>query len=238
MNVRVTTTAVLTAVLLPLTAACGSSHEQGTAERAKSGGTAEKRDKSEGTKAKKAKKADKADKADCGPDSELTQAEWMDTCVDEDEENGTVDEAGADDKRPNTELTVGDTFRYDDGLKVTVTGIKKVTAFTEYDNRPSGKETAFRISVKFDNQSKKPIDLGEFDVNGQGATKGGDTEITTWEIGSKEITGRLAPGMSDTKNSDGVLDKQYGTQMLVTVTRMSEDSDILAEDPHWTGPIQ
>ncbi|MEU8827130.1 hypothetical protein [Streptomyces sp. NPDC048636] len=230
MHVRLTTAAVLAAVLLPLTAGCGS-QEQGTAERGKSGDAAEKRDKADATK------AGKVGKAECGPDSDLTQDEWMDTCVDEDEEDATVDESGPEDKRPGTELAVGDTFRYDDGLKVTVTGIEKVTTFAEYDSPPSGDETAFRINITFDNRSENPVDLDEFSVNGQGATKGGDSEFTTWDTGSKEIAGRLAPGMSDTKNSDGVLDKQYGSQLLVTVTRMTEDAEVLAEDPHWTGPI-
>ncbi|MET7765737.1 hypothetical protein ABZS71_28345 [Streptomyces sp. NPDC005393] len=219
MNVRIRTAAVLTAVLLPLTAAC-SSHEQGTVQRAEDS-------RPEGKTTKAPEDKDTSD-ADCGPDSGLSQAEWMENCA---------DDAG-EDNAPNTELKIGDTFRYHDGLKVTVTRIEKVTTFAEYDTRPDSAQTAFRINIKFDNQSKKPIDLDDFSVNAQGATKGGDAELTTWEIGSKEITGRLAPGVSDTKNSDGVLDKQYGTQVLVTVTRMNEDTDLLAEDPHWTGPIQ
>ncbi|QLH19296.1 hypothetical protein [Streptomyces sp. Rer75] len=218
MNNRIRTAAVLVGVLLPLTAAC-SNHEQGTVQRAEGS-------RPEGTT--KGSEDKDVSYADCGPDSGLSQAEWMENCA---------DDAG-DDRAPNTELKIGDTFRYNDGLKVTVTRIDKVTTFAGYDSRPGGDQTAFRVNIKFDNQSEKPIDLDDFSVNVQGATKGGDAELTVWEIGSKEIAGRLAPDVSDTKNSDGVLDKQYGMQVLVTVTRMNEDTDLLAEDPHWTGPIQ
>jgi len=194
---------------LPLMAACGT---QGTAERDDN---------------KPAAKADK-DTADCGPDSDLSQADWMKHCA----------EDAGDDKAPDTELKLGDTFKYKDGLKVTVTRIAK---FTDFDPDYGGAEpnqTPFRIDVKFQNDSSKPVNLDEISVNGQGATKGGDAEFTLWGDDTKDVTGRLAPGQSDTKNSDGVLDKKYGTQMVVTVTRMTDDADIMADDPNWTGPIR
>lgn len=209
MKIR-TYAAVAALAALPLMSACGT---QGTAERADKPAADTKKTGGD---------------VDCGPDSDLSQADWMKHCA---------DDAG-DQDAPDTELKLGDTFKYTDGIKVTVTRIAK---FTDFDPDYGGAEphqTPFRIDIKFHNDSSKPVDLDEFMVNGQGATKGGDAEFTLWGGDTKDVTGRLAPGQSDTKNSDGVLDKKYGTQMVVTVTRMSEDIDVMAEDPNWTGPIR
>ncbi|MBQ1166050.1 hypothetical protein KBZ21_49515, partial [Streptomyces sp. A73] len=46
-----------------------------------------------------------------------------------------------------TEMNVGDTFRYHDGITVTVTSIDRFTKFSEYDSKPSAGETAFRINI-------------------------------------------------------------------------------------------
>lgn len=208
MRIRTYTAAAAIAAALPLIAACGS---QGTAERADS----------------KPAAADK-NKVDCGQDSNLSQAEWMKHCA---------DDAG-NEKAPDTELKLGDTFKYKDGVKVTVTRIAKFTAFEEYGDTAEPDQTPFRIDIKIENGSRKPLNLDEFMVNGQGATKGGDAEFTAWTEDIKDVTGRLAPGQSDTKNSDGVLDKKYGTQMVVTIGRYSESVDPLAAEPNWTGPIR
>ncbi|WP_030878700.1 hypothetical protein [Streptomyces sp. NRRL S-1868] len=210
MKIRISL-AIAAVVILPVTAAC-SSDTSGNAD----------------TKPSSAAKAKPADgDTDCGADSDLSQSEWTEKCA---------DDAGGD-KAPTTELKVGDTFKYDDGLKVTVAGIQRFTQFGEYDVKPDPSETPFRINIKFENGGKQPVNLDDFSVNGQGATKGGDAEFTAFDAGSKEIAGRLAPGQSDTKTSDGVLDKKYGSQLLVTVSRMDE-ANMLDEDPNWTGPIR
>ncbi|MBQ1164464.1 hypothetical protein KBZ21_41500, partial [Streptomyces sp. A73] len=38
-------------------------------------------------------------------------------------------------------MNVGDTFRYHDGIKVTVTSIDRFTKFSEYDSKPSAGES-------------------------------------------------------------------------------------------------
>ncbi|MBQ1165484.1 hypothetical protein KBZ21_46675, partial [Streptomyces sp. A73] len=76
--------------------------------------------------------------------------------------------------------------------------------FSEYDSKPSAGETAFRINIKFDNGSEQPIDLDDVSVLAEGATKGGEAAVTTWENGSAEITGRLAAGQTAAKTEDGV----------------------------------
>ncbi|MBQ1164909.1 hypothetical protein KBZ21_43790, partial [Streptomyces sp. A73] len=77
--------------------------------------------------------------------------------------------------------------------------------------------------IKFDNGSEQPIDLDDFSVLAEGATKGGEAAVTTWEYGSAEITGRLAAGQTAAKTEDGVLEKKYGTSMLVTLQRTTDD---------------
>jgi len=164
---------------------------------------------------------------DCSDDN-LSQADWMEHCA---------DDAGGE-EAPATDLKFGQTFTWDDGVKVTVDSAKTITDFGEFDDRPEDGERLFRVNVTVDNGSRKPVDLEDFGVLVTGATNGGDAEIAFVEKGAKEMMGRLAPGVKDTKNSDWSLAKEYGSQVLVTVSRMSEDADFFAEDPEWTGPIR
>jgi len=213
MKIRTFAATAAIAIALPLTAACGTS---GTAERA-------------ADKPANAKKADK-DKVDC-TSQETSQADWMKHCA----------EDAGDEKAPDTELKVGDAFRYNDGVKIAVTRIEKFSNFHEYDSRPTTQQNAFRIHVKITNGSKKPLNLDNLSVNISGATKGGDAEFTTWENGASEMMGgRIAPGVAANKTEDGVLAKKYGTQALVSVYYMSPDEDVdaLAVEPNWTGPIR
>ncbi|MDG9703832.1 hypothetical protein [Streptomyces sp. DH37] len=212
MRTTATTIAALAAVCALTLTACGS-------------------DSSDGAKAPAAKSQKQQDgqeeAVDCA-DTNLSQDDWTKHCA---------DDAGSE-EAPATELTFGQTFTYDDGLKVTVDSAKTVTDFDEYDDRPDADERLFRVNVTVDNDSKKPVDLDTIGVLVTGATNGGDAEIAYVSKGSKEMTGRLAPGVKDTKNSDWALAKEYGSQVLVTVTRMSEDVDLFAQDPEWTGPIR
>ena len=210
---RNTIIAVVSVCALALTG-CGSSSSTDTgASRAKSSKT--DREKSH------------EETVDCADDN-LSQADWMEHCA---------DDAGSE-EAPATDLKFGQTFTWDDGVKVTVDSAKTITEFGEFDDRPEGGERLFRVNVTVDNGSKKPVDLEEFGVLVTGATNGGDAEIAFVEKGAKEMSGRLAPGVKDTKTSDWSLAKEYGSQVLVTVTRMSEDADFFAQDPEWTGPIR
>lgn len=203
--------AVMAIAALPLVSACGS---QGTAERAD---------------VTKAEKADKS-KVDC-TSQRTSQAEWMKNCA---------EDAGQE-EAPETELKLGDAFKYEDGVKVTITRVEKFTNFAEYDSKPTSDETAFRVHVKITNGSKRPLSLDDLSVNISGATKGGDAEFTTWENGAAEMMGgRVAPGVTTNKTEDGVLKTKYGTQALVSVYYLSDDPDVdaLATDPNWTGPIR
>lgn len=204
---------------LPLVAACGST-DQGTAERAASSG-------------KSAPAHKGPDKADCA-DPDLSQAEWLDQCA----SDAPADDQPADE--PDTELAVGDGFRYDDGVRISVTKIAELRNgdFGEYDEKPGAKSTGFRVTYSITNGTKKPLDLDSWGINAQGATTGGETEFISAQNGAKTMTGRLAPGKTAPFTGEYSLAKSDGRSVVVTVTRMDEGAEILAEDPHWTGPIK
>ncbi|MFD6329873.1 hypothetical protein ACFWGI_09955 [Streptomyces niveus] len=147
-----------------------------------------------------------------------------------------ADEEPAED----TELAVGDGFRYKDGVKVTVTKVSKLKAadFGEYDVKPEADQTGFRVSWDITNGSKKPIDLDAWGFDAQGATTGGTTEPVFAENGSRLMGGRLAPAKTGTFTSEYALPKADGLDIVFTMTRMDENMNILAEDPHWTGSIK
>ncbi|MFE5842540.1 hypothetical protein ACFQ7N_12940 [Streptomyces niveus] len=152
------------------------------------------------------------------------------------DEEQAVDEEPAED----TELAVGDGFRYKDGVKVTVTKVSKLKAadFGEYDVKPEADQTGFRVSWDITNGSKKPIDLDAWGFDAQGATTGGTTEPVFAENGSRLMGGRLAPAKTGTFTSEYALPKANGLDIVFTMTRMDENMNILAEDPHWTGSIK
>ncbi|MGW6305158.1 hypothetical protein ACWFRQ_02210 [Streptomyces niveus] len=147
-----------------------------------------------------------------------------------------ADEEPADD----TELAVGDGFRYKDGAKVTVTKVSKlrVADFGEYEVKPEADQTGFRVSWDITNGSKKSIDLDAWGFDAQGATTGGTTESLFAENGSRLMGGRLAPAKTGTLTSDYALPKADGLDIVFTMTRMNENMNILAEDPHRTGSIK
>ncbi|MFD4766123.1 hypothetical protein [Streptomyces niveus] len=171
-----------------------------------------------------------------------------------DTEQGTAERAGTEkqaddapeepaaDEEPaeDTELAVGDGFRYKDGVKVTVTKVRKLRAadFGEYDVKPEADQTGFRVSRDITNGSKKSIDLDAWGFDAQGATTGGTTESLFAENGSRLMGGRLAPARTGTFTSEYALPKADGLDIVFTMTRMDENMNILAEDPHWTGSIK
>ncbi|MGW3911468.1 hypothetical protein ACWEBX_08045 [Streptomyces sp. NPDC005070] len=202
-------TLITIAVLAAALTGCGSSaHQQGKAERA-NGAAASK-------------------SADCGPDSNLSQADWMDQCA----------SASPSEKEPDTELAVGDTFAYNDGVKVTVQSIRKLTAFGEYDTGPEANQTGYRVTWAVLNGTNKPLDMDQWSEAEQGATNGGEVSMLSVEKGSRSMTGRIAPGQTGTFTSESALRKSNGTKVVITMTRMDAQADMLAEDPHWTGTIK
>jgi hypothetical protein len=148
------------------------------------------------------------------------------------------DQAEAEPAASDTELSLGDTFSYEDDVNVTVDSIEKITQFGEYDTRPSAGETAFWVNVTIDNGSKKPLNLDDFILTAQGATNGGEVMDTYLEKGAKDMTGRLAPGIKTQKNSAYIIDDKYGKSIVVSVGRYSDDFETLLEDPNWTGDIK
>jgi hypothetical protein len=155
-----------------------------------------------------------------------------------------AEEPAADDDQPDTELAVGDTFRYNDGVEFTVTSIKAITEFGAYDDKPSAKDTAFRVTWTVANGTSKPLDLDSWSINPQGATTGGEVTFVYTEKGSKQMTGRLAPSRTGTYTGEYSLPKEDGNDVVVTAARMddaflnSDDAALLGEDPHWTGAIK
>ncbi|MGW7268750.1 hypothetical protein [Streptomyces sp. NPDC054842] len=158
-----------------------------------------------------------------------------------DDEKDAADEPTEDDK-PDTELAVGDTFRYTDGVKVTVDRIAKVTAFGEFDDRPDADETAFRVTWTVENGTSKPVDLDSWSFNPQGATTGGETTFIYVEKGSKQMAGRLAPSRSGTYTGEYSLPKADGKEVVVEVARMDDawmkSDDAFGDEPNWTGTIK
>jgi len=207
-------TAFIAAALLAVTlTACGGSHEQGKAERASTaaGKTSSK-------------------SPDCGPNSTLSQSDWIDQC--------SSASATPTSAQPDTELAVGDTFAYNDGAKATIVSIRHLTEFGEWDDHPKANQTGYRVTWTIRNGTKKPLDLDNWSETEQGATNGGEVTLLAVEKGSRTMTGRIAPGQIGTFTSESALDKSYGTKIVVTMTRMDAQADVLAEDPHWTGTIK
>lgn len=141
-------------------------------------------------------------------------------------------------KQPDTELAVGDTFAYKDGVKVTVQSIARLTAFGEYDSGPEANQTGYRVTWTLKNGTKKPLDTDLWSESEQGATNGGEVTMLSVEKGSRTMTGRIAPGQSATFTSESALEKSSGNKIVITMTRMDDTADLLAEDPHWTGTIK
>lgn len=172
---------------------------------------------------------------DCGPGSALSQAEWMEQC----DGSPSADPSPA---QPDTELAVGDTFAYTDGLKVGVDSIRRLTRFGEWDSRPEAGQTAFRVTYTVTNGTQAPYDLDHLATTTEGGTTGGETAFLSVE-GAKEMTGRLAPGRSGTFHDDRAIAESDAGSIVVTVSRSDaawiEQGDAwLGEDPHWTGPIE
>ncbi|MGP4010524.1 hypothetical protein [Streptomyces sp. 4N124] len=215
MHTRRTALAVAALLAAALTACSGNEPAQGKAERAAASSTPA------------------SETPDCGPDSQLSQADWIDQC-------GLA--TGMETEQPDTELAAGDTFAYKDGIKVKVDSIRTITRFGEFDDRPDADKTAFRMTWTVTNGTAKPYDLDNLGYDAQGATTGGQTQSLYVEADSKQMTGRLAPGRSGTFTSEYTIAKADGKDVVFTMSRMDEawleDGSFLGEDPNWTGTIK
>ncbi|MFJ8153948.1 hypothetical protein [Streptomyces sp. NPDC094468] len=211
-------TLIVISVLTAALTACSSNEPaQGKAERASTGS------------------ASASKSPDCGPDSQLSQSDWIDQCSSA-SATPTADQ-------PDTELKVGDTFAYTDGIKVKIDSIRTITRWGEYDDKPDADQTPFRVTFTLSNGTTKPYDLDNLSYDAQGATTGGQTESLYVDADSKEMTGRLAPGRSATFTSEYSMAKADGKTIVFTMTRtddawLKNGSAWLGEDPHWTGDIK
>ncbi|OMI34355.1 hypothetical protein [Streptomyces sparsogenes] len=198
--------ALILAASLPLTACSGSDNK----------------DSSKDAKPKAAGKTS----FDCD-DPNGDQAAWVEHCA---------DEKPAPAEQSSTGLAFGKTYTWPDGLKVSVVDAREVTKFGEYDSTPDPGETGFRVELKLTNTGKAAAKLDDLSLIVEGATNGGEAATTTYETGSDPLEGRLAPGMTVTKNDDSVLGTKYGKKIVVTVQRSSENFDL--EFPEFSGTIQ
>ncbi|MFH8419306.1 hypothetical protein [Streptomyces collinus] len=207
---RVRATAATAALLLAALTACGG------------GG-------SDSSSASKSKAPDsKNEKVDCTSQT-LDQAEWMKHCA---EETGADPDTGA----KSTGLKFGETYTWPDGLKASVVDAKVFTDFnSEYGESAEPGSTDFRVALKLENTGKKPTALDDLSLIVEGATNGGEASFTAFENGSQPLEGRLAPGVTATKNADHVLETKYGKKIVVTVQRNSENFDL--EFPEFNGAI-
>lgn len=202
---RVRTTAAIAGLLLTALTACG-----GSSDNSSSGST-------ESTK----------EAVDCTSQG-LSQAEYMEHCAEE--------AAPSDDTAKSTGLKFGESYTWPDGLKVTVVDAK---VFTDYDEEllesADPGETDFRVTLKLENGGKEPVALDDLTTIIEGTTNGGQAATTSFENGSLPLQGRLAPGVTTTKNDDSVLETKYGRKIVVTVQRASENFDL--DFPEFNGEI-
>lgn len=209
---RVRTTAATAALLLAALTACGGDGDDASASKTKASAT-----------------PSSSKSVNC-TDQSLSQADWMDYCSDKASTGG--DSTAGKSKG----LKFGESYTWPDGLKVTVVDAKVFTDFNEeYGESADPGSTDFRVTLKVQNGGKSSVDLGDLSVIVEGATNGGEASFTSFEKGSQPLEGRLAPGVTATKNNDNVLESKYGKKIVVTVQRSSEDFSL--EFPEFEGEI-
>ncbi|WP_151482349.1 hypothetical protein [Streptomyces albicerus] len=158
---------------------------------------------------------------DCS-DETLSQEVWIDNCMPE---------------PPNTDLKLGESYTWLDGVKTSVTKIERITGpYQQGDTRPDTDETLFRVHIAFSNGADIPVKLDEFSTFIDGATNGGEAAIGSYQAGEEPIVGRLAPGGNVTKTAEYIIDDKYGTKVVVTVQRGKEASEP-GGYPEFTGTI-
>ncbi|MCT2588496.1 hypothetical protein LHJ74_00800 [Streptomyces sp. N2-109] len=234
-------------VALAFTAACGSDGEGGT--KSASQGSCKKEIKAAYEQVEKNPDAPQPTET---PDAckGLTDAELEDMMeeVVKDEVTVGADKLETGEKKPGdedagsgqaTELKAGEVYTYPDDVSVSVQSLSPITQYGEYDDKPEAGQTAFRATISIDNGSKKPIDIDDLYLTVQGATNGGDVRDLYVEAGSKQMTGRLAPGVKTEKTAEYAIDDKYGKKVLVIIGHTAEGSENWSmEDPTWTATIK
>ncbi|MCX4673585.1 hypothetical protein OG453_44325 [Streptomyces sp. NBC_01381] len=158
---------------------------------------------------------------DC-EDENLSQEEWIDNCQPD---------------PPDTDLKLGESYTWTDGVKTTVTKIERITGpYQQGDTKPSAKETLFRVHIAFSNGADIPVKLDEFSTVIDGAINGGEAAMGTYQAGEEPIAGRLAPGAKATKTDENIIEKRYGDKVVVTIQRGME-VDEPSGYPEFTGAI-
>ncbi|MEU3103456.1 hypothetical protein [Streptomyces griseoflavus] len=207
---RVRATAATAALLLAALTACGGGDDGGTEAKGRASTT--------------------APAVDC-MDENISQADWMAHCSDEGAEPG-----GDSTGRQAVGLEFGEAYTWPDGLEVTVVDAK---VFTDYDEdlleSAEPGSIGFRVGLKVENGGKKPVALDDLSLIVEGATNGGEAAFTLFDNGSQPLEGRLAPGVSTTKNHDNTMETKYGRKIVVTVQRSSDDFSL--DFPEFSGTI-
>ncbi|WP_406507631.1 hypothetical protein [Streptomyces sp. NBC_00212] len=151
----------------------------------------------------------------------VTQQDWIDHCA-----------KGAS----KTDLTVGETFAWQDGVAASVTRLELLTAIGSEESRPTADQYGFRVLVTVKNGEQVPLDLGKITLLAEGATTGGAASMGIFR-GADDLTGQLAPGVTVTKNAGFILDKKYGMKVVITVQRGSDQLGEFAF-PKFTGTVR
>lgn len=172
-----------------------------------------------------------------GNQQETTERATVST-VSESPDSGTV-VAG----KPDTDLAVGDTFTFFDGVKVGVAGIRAISRYGKLDERPGADEIFFRVTFTVTNGTSEPYDLNRMGREALGAATGGETEVLYVSVDSKPMNGLLAPGRSGTFTDEYAIAKSDGSEVVFTVNRFddgfyADPTAWFGEDPHWTGRIE
>lgn len=137
-----------------------------------------------------------------------------------------------------TDLALGDTHNWNDGISLAVTGVTEVPAseLGEFDAEflPEG-ETPVELAITVTNAGEAPLDLSEFAFFIEGATTGGEATPQFFE-GDEFLEGRLAPGESrDHAQHYSFNTSEYGTDVTVEGLRMYDGMDF--DSPIWAVAI-
>ncbi|WP_190232961.1 hypothetical protein [Streptomyces avicenniae] len=147
---------------------------------------------------------------------------------------GELDE-GVGSVPASSELAVGETHTWDDGISMTVASLTEVTAESLGDLvEVTEGHTPFRAEVTVVNDSEVPIELDLFQPFVVGATTGGEADGLHLAEGYEPFGGRLAPGETKEFSPAFSIDTaEYGTELTVQVWYGTET----AGPPSWTGSL-
>lgn len=171
-------------------------------------------------------------------------------CADDDEaptrasENNTTEEPEAPAEEQNeaatvpTDLALGDTHNWSDGISLTITSVTAVPTSEldqfEAEFIPEG-EIPIELAVTVTNGSQEPVDLSEFSFFIEGATTGGEATSQFFE-GDEFLDGRLAPGQSRDHTSHYSFNtSEYGTDITIEGFRIYDEMDL--DSPVWVAAI-